>query len=191
MHRDMREQPDKDIREAIYEVTEQSGEERSTEVDAMKLRAMMHDIKENQNLPMGILGGIGGAAVGAIVWGFVSALTGYQIGFMAIGVGFLTGISVRKLGRGVDKVFGLVGALLSLAGCLAGNLLMVCIVISRNESVPLLDLMSRLDPQICTELMGATFSAIDLLFYGIAIYQGYRFSFRRFSPDELSSLVKA
>jgi hypothetical protein len=30
---------------------------------------------------------------------------------------------------------------------------------------------------------------MDLLFYGIAVYEGYKFSFRTRSPQELSSLT--
>jgi hypothetical protein len=41
------------------------------------------------------------------------------------------------------------------------------------------------------DLMKATFSPIDLLFYGIAVYEGYRFSFRQVTPEELAGFVKA
>jgi hypothetical protein len=36
--------------------------------------------------------------------------------------------------------------------------------------------------------MTATFSVMDLLFYGIAIYEGYRFAFRKIRPEELQGL---
>ena len=124
----------------------------------------------------------------AIVWG-VTALTGYQIGWMAVGVGFLVGFSVRRFGQGVDTVFGVSGAAISLLACLAGNLLAVCILIGRQESIPILDLVTRLDLNAAVEITKATFNPIDLLFYGIAVYEGYKFSFRRISQEEMERLA--
>jgi hypothetical protein len=86
---------------------------------------------------------------------------------------------------------GFVGATLALTGCLAGNLFSVCAVISKQEAIPFFDLISRLNPLIIIDLMKATFSPIDLLFYGIAVYEGYRFSFRQITQDELAGFVKA
>ena len=71
---------------------------------------------------------------------------------------------------------GIPGALLALA---------VYRGVSNQEGIPLLDLLSRLDLEIVGELMMATFSPFDLLFYGIAMYQGYKFSFRPLSPKDL------
>jgi len=34
-----------------------------------------------------------------------------------------------------------------------------------------------------------TFDPMDILFYGIAVYEGYKLSFRQVSPEELASLV--
>ena len=38
--------------------------------------------------------------------------------------------------------------------------------------------------------MVETFHPMDLLFYGIAIYEGYRFSFRELLEDEIESIIK-
>jgi hypothetical protein len=35
------------------------------------------------------------------------------------------------------------------------------------------------------EVMMDAFSPMDLLFYGIAIYEGYKFSFRQITEEEL------
>ncbi len=160
------------------------------EIDELKLQTLMQEIKDNQNLSLGILGGMGAAAIGAIIWAVITALTNFQIGWMAVGVGFLVGIGVRSLGKGINTSFGIVGAILSLVGCLAGNLLTVCILISRQEGIELFNLLTRLNPAVVVELIKATFNPMDLLFYGIAVYEGYRFSFRRVSDDELSKLTK-
>jgi hypothetical protein len=38
--------------------------------------------------------------------------------------------------------------------------------------------------------MTANFSPIDLLFYGIAIYEGYKLSFRQVTEDELRAAAR-
>lgn len=83
---------------------------------------------------------------------------------MAVGVGLLVGMGVRSFGKGIDTSFGVIGAALSLLGCLAGNLLTICILISRQENVELFNLLSRLNPSTTFQLMKATFNPIDLLF---------------------------
>ena len=129
-----------------------------------------------ENLPMGFMAGLVAAAVGAGLWAIVTVVTGYQIGWMAVGIGFLVGIAVRAAGKGTTTAFGVLGAALALSGCLVGNLLTGCIVLSRELDVSLLALSTRLTPDITMELMKAMFSPIDLLFYALAIWQGYKFS---------------
>lgn len=165
--------------------------EKSTrEIDEAKLQMLLREMKDNQNLLFGTIGGVVAAAIGAAIWAIITALSNFQIGWMAVGVGFLVGYAVRISGKGIDKTFGIVGAVLSLLGCVAGNLLTACILISKHQNIAFLQLLPRLSPQIAIELITATFHPMDLLFYGIAVYEGYRFSFRRLSKDELEKLVK-
>jgi hypothetical protein len=110
---------------------------------------------------------------------------------MAVGVGFLVGFSVRQFGKGLDQSFGMAGALLSLIGCLTGNLLAVCIAVSRHQSIPLLDLLLRLDFGTIVYFIKETFNPMDLLFYGIAVYEGFKFSFYKVSSTELAKAKNA
>ena len=139
--------------------------------------ATIEQLKSEQNFMGGILGGFLGAIVGAILWAVVTAITKYQIGYMAIGVGFLTGFMVKKLGQGVDKRFGFIGAIWALIGCFVGNILATLIMISSEESIPFMELLPLLDFDIIISIIKDTFTTMDLLFYGIAVYEGYRFSF--------------
>jgi len=160
------------------------------EIDAMKLQRFRQNIKENQNLSLGLFAGIAAAALGAIMWALVTDLTHFQIGWMAVGVGFLVGYSIRRFGQGIDPIFGVMGALLALGGCLIGNLLSACMILARQESLSVLDVLVNLNFSVSMDLLTATFHPLDVLFYGLAIYQGYKFSFRQISPQELSGLVK-
>ena len=162
------------------------------EIDPFSFQRFMEEVKASQNLPLGFIGGIAAAIIGAIIWAIITIVTDYQIGWMAVGVGFLVGLAVRQFGKGIDRVFGLVGAGLALIGCLAGNLLTIALLISQQEAVSLFNvvLFLMMTPAAVIEFMTITFSPMDLLFYGIAIYEGYKFSFRRLSEAELASMME-
>ena len=131
---------------------------------------------EGHSLPAALVAGSVAAAAGAMVWAAVTVFTGMQIGWMAVGVGFLVGFAVRRFGKGSDATFQVLGAALSLAGCLAGNLLAVCAFASRQQDLPLMGVLAGLTPGLAIQLIVETFSGMDLLFYGIAVYEGYSFS---------------
>jgi len=133
------------------------------------------------NLPLAIVCGIVAAIVGAVIWAVVTVATEYQLGLMAIAIGFLVGFAVR-LGKGATPIFGLVGAMLSLFGCLLGNFLAMVGFAAKGEHAGVFATLSSIDYAKVPALMVSTFSAMDLVFYGIAVYEGYKFSFYRPSP---------
>jgi len=145
-------------------------------VDALPTDSPLGESRGKQNLAFGIAAGAGAALVGAVIWAVVTAVTNYQIGWMAVGVGFLVGYAVRSAGNGTDSSFGIAGAALSFLGCFVGNFLTVVIVVSRQESLPILQILSRITPELFAELMKETFQPMDLLFYGIAVYEGFKLS---------------
>ena len=160
------------------------------EIDQEKLEQYLEELRRNQSFSMGIAGGFGAAILGAFIWGVISALTKYQIGYMAVGVGFLVGFAVRIFGKGVDTKFGIAAAGLALFGCMLGNLLTVCIMISFEYKVPIMDLFKILNPELIWVFMKESFQVMDLLFYGIAMYEGFYFGVRKLTDQELASLIK-
>ena len=120
---------------------------------------------------------------------FLIALTLILLLAVSLGVGFLVGHAVRAFGKGVDTGFGVLGAVLALAGCLAGNLLGACIIASREMNVPLSAILGGLTPALAARVLTATFQVMDLLFYALAVYEGYRFSFRRITEAETRRLT--
>jgi len=73
------------------------------------------------------------------------------------------------------------GALLSLGGCVLGNLMSGCGFVAIHEKTTFFHVLGLVlgHPAAAGRLLGLMFQPIDLLFYGIALYEGYRFSFRR------------
>jgi hypothetical protein len=130
----------------------------------------------DDNLVLGIIAGAVAAAVGAGLWAVITVTSGWQIGWMAVGVGLLVGLAIRKLGNGRTMVFGIAGAVLALAGCIAGNLLAVVGFISQAESAPFLATLGQVSPPIAMNLLIETASPMDALFYAIAVYEGFKLS---------------
>lgn len=159
------------------------------ELDPAMVEHALGRLREEQSLLGGVLAGLAAAVAGAVVWAVITVVTGYQIGFMAVGIGFLVGYAVRQAGKGLDKGFGFAGALLALLGCLLGNFLTVIHFVAEAENLGYFDTLTRIDPTTIPELMAITFSPIDLLFYGIAIYEGYKLSFRQLTRGELEQAM--
>lgn len=156
----------------------------SGSLDEVRYRAKLRQRETEQNLLVGALAGGIAAMIGAVAWAMITVATSYQIGWMAVGVGFLVGYAVRMLGKGIVPLYGVVAAALALVGCLAGNVLTTCILYSREQSLPLSEVLLKLDPAVVSELLLATWQPIDLLFYGLAIYMAYQYGFDRPTMDD-------
>lgn len=176
------EEPPQQMQDEVRE-EEQAAEFALTEQEAQRA---MEFFREEQNLAIGTTYGFIAALAGAAVWAGVTIATEYKIGWMAVGIGFLAGIAVRAGGKGIDQVFGIVGGAMSLVGCVLGNLFTVAWYVSQEFGVPVSEVLSGLDPESAIELMSATFEVTDLLFYGLAVYFGYRYAFRQLSADDFN-----
>ncbi len=98
--------------------------------------------------------------------------------FTAAAIGYLVGQAVRSTGKGIDKKFGSVGAACALLGCVAGNMLSAMAFFAKARGVPFAEVLANLDVGFLQRLGQKSFQAMDLLFYAIAVYEGYRFSFK-------------
>jgi FtsH-binding integral membrane protein len=144
----------------------------------------MEFFRQQQNLFAGTLAGLVAAVTGAAIWAAVTVATEYQIGWMAVGIGFLVGVAVRQVGKGVDQVFGIVGAVMALLGCVLGNVFTVAYFIARQTGTPLTEVLTQIDADTLLELLASTFQVMDLLFYAMAVYFGYRYAFRELTMDD-------
>jgi hypothetical protein len=163
----------------------ESGEPAKLQLDQTQLRMLMNRLAGEERLAAGIAAGSAAAVVGAVVWAVITVVTGWQIGYMAVGIGFLVGISIRTVGKGLRKVFGIAGGLIAGIGCAFGNLLSICGFIASQQDMSIFDVIAQLDLQLAFDLMTAGFSIMDLAFYAIAIWAGYQYSFRRITADDI------
>ncbi|NOR36791.1 MAG: hypothetical protein GQ577_08590, partial [Woeseiaceae bacterium] len=123
--------------------------------------------RQEQNLVVGGMAGLIAAVAGAAVWAGVTVVTEYQIGWMAVGLGFLVGIAIRTMGRGIDQVFGVVGAVMALVGCVLGNVFTTAWYISAQTGSSLMSVLTQLDMELMIDLITESFQVMDILFYGL------------------------
>jgi hypothetical protein len=135
-------------------------------------------IRAQQNFPLAIAAGLGASLAGAIAWAIVTVVTEMKLGLMAVAIGYIVGQAIRATGKGVDQQFGILGAACALFGCVVGNVLSAVAFYAKVKGLGFGDVMQILDFDFVTRVTTATAQPMDLLFYGIAIYEGYRFSFR-------------
>lgn len=159
-----------------------------TELDQTKVQSFMQRRKAEQSMPLALAAGVVAALAGAVIWAVVTDMTGYQIGWMAVGVGFLVGFGVQYLGKGIERPFQYVGAACALLGCVLGNYFAMVGLAAQDVHVDVFTMISRIPLDKAGMVMQASFQPMDLLFYAIAVYEGFRFSLKRITPAELATL---
>jgi len=150
---------------------------------ALAAKAQM---RKQQDIFFALIGGLSSAIAGAVVWAAITVVTNYQIGYMAVGVGLLVGFGVRFFGAGVDTTYSVIGAVFALLGCALGNLLSQIHFIAVAESLSYFDVISLLSPSLISTLFAETFSPMDVLFYGLAAWEGFKFAVRPVTDEILA-----
>src|SRR6185436_18117971 len=79
------------------------------------------DIYTGPNKVRGMIGAAVGGAVGAATWAAVVFITGYEIRYVAVGVGALVGLCSRKFGGGRDYFLGLFATVCAFLAILVGQ----------------------------------------------------------------------
>ncbi|MFB7559158.1 hypothetical protein [Streptomyces brevispora] len=79
------------------------------------------------NIGLGLLTALGAALVGAFLYGLIAGAIEREVGYIAVGVGFLVGFAASKVG-GQNPVLTVVSALLSMGAVYLGQLVGISII---------------------------------------------------------------
>lgn len=145
-------------------------------------------LRRYQNFFYAFLGGLLVAAIAALGWAFATAITGFQAVYMALGVGLLVGIAVRFFGAGINRVFGVLAALLALAGSLLGYYLSQTSLLGKVYLASILKVPEYLHLDLMIGSIRDTFVPLDLLFYGLAALLAYLLAIRRVGSRKIARL---
>ncbi len=133
-----------------------------------------------EHLISGTVAGIFAALVGAGLWMGVAVVSGMHIGYVALAVGAIVGLTVRQVGNGTGMIFGIIGAVLTLGGCLGGEILSVAQLASSAQR----DVFHTLLTLDLSQTVANIFSRyqnnpIMYLIYAVGIFEGYKLSIRK------------
>lgn len=145
--------------------------------------AIRKKLRLEQNLIAGLIAGTVAGVIGALLWCVITVTLEFQIGYMAVAIGAGVGFAVRYFGKGVDPIFGIGGAVIAIVSCILGNYFSMLGFIAHMSGVNYSDTIANLRLDIVFELMKENFGLVDLIFYAIAAFEGYKFSFRNIDAE--------
>ncbi len=127
--------------------------------------------------PLALAGGAAGALVGAIIWAVIVVVTNYEIGYVAVLVGYLAGLGVKLgAGKGRSQTLQIAAAGMSVFGLvIAKYFIFAHFVISDPQSAELG--MSYFSPVlfiVFVQNIGSALSAFDLLWIAFALMTAWR-----------------
>ncbi len=150
---------------------------------------MYYDLVLSQNLTSAIIFGSVASVFSAILWAIFTLVTGFQLGLMSLAVGAIVGFTVRFAGKGISTKFGLMGAVLSLIGCLLGNILSITQIVAANNNLNFWDLLFSLNIKTIFLMLVDWFDLVDIILYSLAIIEGYRFSLVQITEKKMKELL--
>ncbi len=143
------------------------------EISAEELQRIEEERKLSQNMPMGVVVAVVAGLLCAALWTVITVATKYQIGYMAWAVGIAVGFAMRKAGKGLTPVYGILAAVIALVSCLLGNFLSNLAFLAQEFGVGFGEMLSTFDYSLTFTLMKETFDPIDILFYVLAVSSAY------------------
>jgi len=131
-----------------------------------------------QNFVLAVMAGVFAAIIGALIWMGVQVTMHLKIGFVAIAIGVLVGFAIRVAGNGRGVLFGVLGAVLTFAGCLGGEILANLYEASSAQQ-GMFDLAKSVDYVQMITVIFSKMDPIGYVIYGIGIFEGYKLSMRK------------
>ncbi|WP_405457628.1 hypothetical protein OG786_11665 [Streptomyces sp. NBC_00101] len=123
------------------------------------------------NLGLGLLGALVAAVVAAGLYGAIIGATKHEIGYAAIGVGFVVGLASGKLG-GRNPVLPVVSAVFALVAVYFGQLLGEAMIAAKDLPVTVSELFFD-HFALLNEAWKADFDFMGLVFFVIAAFAAF------------------
>ena len=129
------------------------------------------------SLGRGIAAGFAAAVVGAMVWAALTALTGYELGIAAVGVGLLVGFAVHQFGGAPTKQHLVAAVVLGAFGAVLGLFAEVGVTIAKTFDASVSEVLTLTDwAVVARELVKEPFT---WLWTAIAAWSAARLVMRR------------
>jgi len=145
-----------------------------TKENQAKLPAeIFNQLRKQQNLTKAIIAGVVVALLCAILWATFTVNMKIQSIGMVILLGVSVGFAMRWTGKGIDNIFGVSGAIISVLGCILGNFLSVIGFMTQENDLSYLETLLRFDYSYFGDVMVETFYFKQIVYYMFAAGIGF------------------
>lgn len=127
------------------------------------------------NYPVSAVGGILGAAVGALIWWAITYYSGFSVGIVAIVIGITVakGITIFN-GNNRSQGIQIMAVAITVVTFFYANYLVVrSFVLAQNEAKFIHALTYFPDPAVFYDVLKQTFEPFNFVFLGIAVWQAW------------------
>ncbi len=145
---------------------------------AYEYEELINTVNERANYPLGILLGLVFGLIGAGIWALITKLTGYNLGIIAIAVGFLVSQGFVIAGRSTKLAMGITAAIIALISVFFGNIVNGFLQIADYHNKTFFYVLMNFDYEnYLVDLIIKVHNLYDIIFYGIAMLTAFRRSF--------------
>lgn len=139
--------------------------------------SLIDSIKEQARPKLGILLGIMMGIIGALVWAVITIITGYNIGFVAIAVGFFVSVGFSRAGKDTNMIYGIIAGIIALLSIILGEAIISIYYISVYYELGFFESIISIDYGVLAQFMFESFDAKTVLFYFIAVSAAFKGSY--------------
>ncbi|MER5379787.1 hypothetical protein ABT040_05805 [Streptomyces sp. NPDC002688] len=124
------------------------------------------------NFALGLVAALGAGVVSAVLYGLVIGLTKHEIGYAAVGVGFLVGIAAGRVG-GRSQTLPVAAVLLSVGAIYLGQLIGEAMIIAKQYGVGFSEVFfDHFD--VVQEAWKAEADPLTFVFFAVAAYVAFQ-----------------
>lgn len=141
-------------------------------------------MEENTNESNQIIGVILACLLGIVAsigWAFIVQITGYSIGFAAVGVGYIVSLGFVWVGKSESSKWGVIAAVIAAISILIGKILVVIFSVTAYYEISFFEMVPIIDYKQLAIFIVEFFEPFDLVFYAVAIHTAYNRSFIKVS----------
>jgi len=123
----------------------------------------------------GLLAGAGVAVLGAILWAVVVYLSKYEIGLLAVVIGYGVGYTVHRVGGVATQRTAIIAAVLAGVGILLGFVLTTIAAVAQTFDLGFFEVVSRTtDNGLWGTVLSSSVSGLDWFFLAIGAFSAWR-----------------